>query len=220
MEALARIKDRDEEIAGLQVQLAQLYGTLSAYEQPNDFSDNDGHVSNLIPLGNGLFVPTKWVRQRSDMKVELLAGHEEGEHWYVVELYAVPDYSLDALAKPTPIWLLQLLCGPGDAFLTLMEAIEKLVNWPLEAEVYHYHETLNAHCELLAQCEAICAKLKLEEQRLAACLHHLEASHLANHVKNLKGRSFPCHCAPQMGQSSQGKKPRIQFAVDDSGESF
>jgi hypothetical protein len=163
MEVLACIKDRDEEITNLQVQLAQLHSTLTTYECPDSFSDNDGRVPNLIPLSNGLFVPAKWVRQHSDTKVELLAGHEEGEHRYVVELYTVPDYSLDAPAEPTPIWLLQLLQGPGDAFLTLMEAVEKLVNWSLEAEVYRYRQTLTACDDLMAQCDAINAELDLEE---------------------------------------------------------
>jgi hypothetical protein len=219
MEVLACIKDRDEEITNLQVQLAQLHGTLTTYERPDGFSNNDGRVPNLIPLSNGLFVPAKWVHQRSDTRVELLAGHEEGEHRYVAELYAVPDYSLDAPAKPMPIWLLQLLRGPGDAFLTLMEAVKKLVNWSLEAEVYRYRQTLDACNDLMAQRDAISAKLDLEEQRLAACLHHLEASHLADRIKNLKGCPFP-HRTSQMGRSSHGKKPRINFATNDSGESF
>ena len=151
--------------------------------------------------------------------MELLAGHEEGEHWYVVELYAISNYSLDAPAKPTPVWLLQLLRGPGDAFLTLMEAIEKLVNWPLEAEVYRYQQTLTARDDLMAQRDAINTELDLKEQRLATCLHRLEASHLAGRVKNLEGCPFP-RCTSQMGQSLHGKKPRIHFATNDSGESF
>jgi hypothetical protein len=87
MEALACIKDHNEEIAGLQVQLAQLHSSLTAYECPEGFSNNDGHVPNLIPLGNSLFIPTKWVCQCSNTKVELLAGCEEGEH--VMHSFAV-----------------------------------------------------------------------------------------------------------------------------------
>jgi hypothetical protein len=103
MEALACIKNHDEEIAGLQVQLAQLHGSLTIYEHPKGFSNNDSCIPNLIPLGNGLFVPTKWVHQCSDTKVELLAGHEEGEYQYMVKLYAVSDYSLNTPAEPTSI---------------------------------------------------------------------------------------------------------------------
>jgi hypothetical protein len=91
MEANARIKECNEEITGLQVQLTQLEGDVNAYEKLEGFSTNDGRTANLIPLNNGLFVPTKWVRQHSDTKVELLAGCEPGEHRYVVELYAQPN---------------------------------------------------------------------------------------------------------------------------------
>jgi hypothetical protein len=47
------------------------------------------------------------------MKVELLAGLEEGEQQYVVELFAIPNYTLDAPAEPLPIWFIQLLLGCG-----------------------------------------------------------------------------------------------------------
>jgi hypothetical protein len=111
---------------GLQVQLTQLEGSADAYKKLEGFSTNDGCITNLIPLNNGLFIPTKWVRQCSDTRVELLAGCKEGEHWYVVELYAQPDYTLDEPAGPLPIWFLQLLRGPGTTFLTLADAVEKL----------------------------------------------------------------------------------------------
>jgi hypothetical protein len=166
MEANTRIKDRDEEIAGLQVRLAQLEGSIDAYARPEGFSDNDGRIDRLIPLGNRLFIPAKWVRQRTNTMVELLAGREEGEQRYVVELYATPNYTLDTPAEPTPIWLLQLLRGPGDAYLTLMDAVEKLCNWPLKAKVYCYHKVDNSRRKLMAQHDAICAKLNLKEQQL------------------------------------------------------
>src|SRR5580698_3860661 len=44
MEANARIKDRDEEIAGLQVRLTQLEGSINVYTRPEGFSDNDGRI--------------------------------------------------------------------------------------------------------------------------------------------------------------------------------
>ena len=103
------VRGDDAEIAELQVQLARIEDGNKAYERSEGFSNNDGRVPNPIPIGNGLSVPAKWVRQRSDTQVELLAGLEEGEHRYVVELYATPNYSLDTPADATPIWLLQLL---------------------------------------------------------------------------------------------------------------
>jgi hypothetical protein len=219
MEANAQIKERDKEIAGLQVRLAQLKGTVDAYKKPEGFSINDGRIANLIPLNNGLFVPAKWVRQRSDTRVELLAGREPGEHQYVVELYAQPDYTLDEPVGPLPIWFLQLLCGPSAAFLTLADAVEKLCDWQLEAEVYHYRELDDTCCNITAQLDSICAELDLQEEHLATCRFCIEASRLADQVKNLEGRSFPRRYPAQLGRSSTGKKPKARF-VDDSGESF
>jgi hypothetical protein len=219
MEANARIKECDEEIAGLQVQLAQLEGAVDAYEKPEGFSINDGRIANLIPLNNGLFVPAKWVRQRSDTKVELLAGRDPGEHRYVVELYAQPDYTLDEPAGPLPVWFLQLLRGPGAAFLTLTDAVEKLCDWQLEAEVYRYRELDDTRCDIAAQLDSIRAELDLQEEQLAACRYRIEASRLADRVKNLEGRSFPRRYPTHLGRSSTGKKPKARF-VDDSGEPF
>jgi hypothetical protein len=59
MDVLARIKDRDEEIAQLQVQLAQLHGAALAYDRPEGFQDNNGQIPNLIPIGGGLSVAAK-----------------------------------------------------------------------------------------------------------------------------------------------------------------
>jgi hypothetical protein len=109
MEVLARIKDRDKEIAQLQVQLAQLHGATITYERPEGFQDNNGQIPNLIPISGGFSVTAKWIKQRSDTKIELLAGREPGEERYVVELHALPNYSVDSLAEPIPVWLSKLL---------------------------------------------------------------------------------------------------------------
>jgi hypothetical protein len=219
MEANARIKECDEEIAGLQVPLAQLEGAVDAYEKPEGFSINDGRIANLIPLNNGLFVPTKWVRQCSDTKVELLAGRKPGEHRYVMELYAQPDYTLNEPAGPLPIWFLQLLHGPGAAFLTLTDAVEKLCDWQLEAEVYCYRKLDDTCREIAAQLDSIHAELDLQEEHLAACHFCIKVSRLADRVKSLEGRLFPRHYPAQLGRSLTGKKPKVRF-MDDSGESF
>jgi hypothetical protein len=136
-----------------------------------------------------------------------------------VELYAQPDYTLDELAGPLPIWFLQLLRGPGAAFLTLTDAVKKLCDWQLEAEVYRYCELDDTRHDIAAQLNSICAELDLQEEQLAACRFRIEVSRLADRVKNLEGHSFPrCYPAP-LGRSSTGKKPKARF-VDDSGESF
>jgi hypothetical protein len=218
-EANAQIKEHNKEIVGLQVQLAQLEGAANTYEKLEGFSVNDGCITNLILLNNGLFIPAKWVRQHSDTRVELLAGCKEGEHWYVVELYTNPYYTLNAPAGPLPVWFLQLLCGPGTAFLTLTNAVEKLCNWQLEAEVYHYHKLDDCRHDIAVQLNSICTELDLQEEHLTSCHYCIEVLHLTDQVKNLEGCLFS-HCYPtQLGRSSTGKKPKACF-MDDSGESF
>jgi len=217
MEVLTRIKDRDEEIAQLQVQLAQLHGAISSYERPEGFQDNNGRIPNLIPLGNGISVNAKWIKQRSDTKVELLAGREPGEERYVVELHTLPNYSVDSPAEPIPVWLFKLLRGPGNAFHSLLEAVEATDDWPLEAEIHQYREILTSRNEFAAMRDAICAELDLEEQRLEACTYRLEAARLPARVTILEGRVTRPRPA-QMGRSSHGKRPRTRLY--DSGESF
>ena len=188
MEILGRIKDRDEEIAQLQVQLAQLHGTALPYDRPEGFQDNNGRIPNLIPIGGGLSVAAKWVKQRPDARVELLAGREAGEERYVVELYATPNYSVESPAEPIPVWLLKLLRGTGDAFHTLLEAVEATDDWPLEAEIQRYRDILTSRNELAAKRDAISAELDLEEQRLEACTYRLEMARLPARVTLLEGR--------------------------------
>ena len=62
MKVLSHIKDCNKKIANLQVQLAQLHSTLNTYERPKGFSNNDRCIPNLIPLSNGLYIPTKWIQ--------------------------------------------------------------------------------------------------------------------------------------------------------------
>jgi hypothetical protein len=217
MEVLGHIKDRDEEIAQLQVQLAQLHGATLPYERPEGFQDNNGRIPNLIPIRGGVSVAAKWIKQRSDTKIELLAGREAGEERYVVELHAQPNYSIDSPAEPIPVWLFKLLRGPGDAFHSLLEAIEATNDWPLEAEIHQYREILTSCNEFAAMRNAICAELDLEEQRLEACTYHLEAARLPTRVTILEGQVTRPRLA-QMGRSSRGK--RLRTRLYDSGESF
>jgi hypothetical protein len=130
-----------------------------------------------------------------------LAGREPGEERYVVELHALPNYSVDSPAEPIPVWLFKLLRGPGDAFHSLLEAVEATDDWPLEAEIHRYREILTSRNEFAAMRDAICAELDLEEQRLEACTYRLEAARLPARVTILEGRVTRPRPA-QMGRSS------------------
>ena len=61
--------------------------------RPDGFQDNNGRVTALVPLDDDYYVAAKWIRQRPDGRVELLAGLEDGEEPRIVDLYATPDLS-------------------------------------------------------------------------------------------------------------------------------
>jgi hypothetical protein len=93
---------------------------------PDGYELNDGHVSTLIPIGEGFFVPAKFVKLRDDGRVLLLPGKEHHEEPYTINLFLSPDYSSQDVAEPIPTWFNTLLNGPTPAYHTLRRAIANL----------------------------------------------------------------------------------------------
>jgi hypothetical protein len=60
---------------------------------PDGYEPNDGCVSTLIPVGEGFFVPAKFVKLRDNGRVLCLPGKEHHEDLYAVDLFLSPDYS-------------------------------------------------------------------------------------------------------------------------------
>ena len=54
---------------------------------PDGYKPNDGRVSTLIPVGEGFFVPAKFVKLRDDGRVLCLPGKEHHEDPYVTKLF-------------------------------------------------------------------------------------------------------------------------------------
>src|SRR5579863_9993339 len=73
---------------------------------PDGFLANMGQVAVTIPIGAGYMHPAKWICQRDDRQVELLAGEDHNEVPYVTELYADPSYNFDGPveAMPSLLW--------------------------------------------------------------------------------------------------------------------
>jgi hypothetical protein len=105
---------------------------------PNGYEPNDGRVSTLIPVGEGFFVPVKYVKLRDDGWVLCLPGKEHHEDPYTVDLFLNPDYSSQDIAEPIPIWFNTLLNGPTPAYHTLCCAVADLDDWNATVEVERY----------------------------------------------------------------------------------
>jgi hypothetical protein len=70
---------------------------------PDGYEPNDGRVSTLIPVGEGFFIPAKFVKLRDDGQVLCLPGKEHHEDPYAIDLFLTPDYSSQDIAEPLPI---------------------------------------------------------------------------------------------------------------------
>src|SRR5579863_981066 len=108
--ALTRNNEKlKEKVASLEAEVAHYHDDPPC---PDDFLPNTGQVTATIPIGAGYARPAKWIRQRDDGQVELLAGEDHNEVPYVTELYADPSYDFNGPVKALPSWFFFLLNGP------------------------------------------------------------------------------------------------------------
>src|SRR5579863_730887 len=186
-----------EKIASLEAEVAHYHEDPLC---PDNFIANTGQVTATIPIGVGYTHPAKWIRQRDDGQVELLAGEDHNEVPYVTELYADPSYDFDGPVEALPSWFFFLLNGPTPSFHTLRSAVAELDNWGDIAEIKRYRHLDDTKCELDAKLDQVRAQLILAEEQLQACCHRLEAARIADKVGHLEGRA---HARYQLGRKSQ-----------------
>ena len=173
---------------------------------PDDFLPNTGQVAATIPIGVSYACPAKWIRQRDDGQVELLAGEDHNEVPYVTELYADPSYDFDRPVEAMPSWFFFLLNGPTPSFHTLRSAVAELDNWGDITEIERYRHLDDTKRELDAKLDQVRAQLFLAEEHLQGCHHRIEAR-ISNKVGHLEGRA---HSRFQLGRKSQPRN-RTRF---------
>jgi len=207
----------------LKVQIATLEAEVAHYHDdplcPDGFLPNTGQVAATIPIGMGYMRPAKWIRQRDDGQVELLAGEEHNKVPYVTELYTDPSYNFNGPVEAMPSWFFFLIHGPTPSFHTLRSAVAELDNWGDITEIERYRHLDDTKRELDAKLDQVHAQLFLAEERLQGCHHRIEAARISNKVRHLEGRA---HSRFQLGRKSQPRN-RTRFNPlckrFDSGES-
>jgi hypothetical protein len=157
---------------------------------PDRYEPNEGRVSMLIPVGEGFFVPAKFVKLQDDGWVLCLPGKEHHKDPYAVDLFLSPDYSSQDIAKPIPIWFNTLLNGPTPAYHTLHCAVANLNDWNTTAEVKRYHQQDDQLRHLRDELAIVQAEVHLTEDDLAACRYRIEAAHIPSRIPNLEGRAW------------------------------
>jgi hypothetical protein len=157
---------------------------------PDGYKQNDSHISTLIPVGEGFFVPAKFIKLRDDGQVLCLPGKEHHEEPYAVDLFLSPDYSSQDVAEPIPIWFNTLLNGPSPAYHTLCRAVANLDDWNATAKVECYRQQDDHLRHLCDKLAIVQAEVHLAEDDLAACRYRIEATRIPSHIPNLKGRAW------------------------------
>jgi hypothetical protein len=117
-----------------------------------------------------------------------LAGESNDEEPFTTDLYLTSAYASDA-TNPMPPWFYNLLMGPTPAFHTLHKAMVDQECWNSLAEIECYCQIDNRCCCLESEWNHVHTKLKLVNNTLQACHYCLEAGHLPNKVRNLKGHA-------------------------------
>src|SRR5579863_7839750 len=177
-DALARNNEKlKEKIASLEAEVAHYHDDPPC---PDEFLPNTGQVTATIPIGAGYVRPAKWIHQRDDRQVELLAGEDHNEVPYVTELYANPSYDFDGPVKAMPSWFFFLLNGLTPSFHTLCSAVAELDNWGDIAKVERYQHLDDIKRELDVKLDQVRTQLFLAEERLQACRHRIEAARISN----------------------------------------
>src|SRR5579863_5205569 len=135
-DALARANEKlKEKVATLEAEVAHYHEDPLC---PDGFLANTGQVAATIPIGTGYACPVKWIRQRDDGQVELLAGEDHNEVPYITELYADPSYNFDGPVEAMPSWFFFLLNGPTPSFHTLHSAVADFDNGADITEIERY----------------------------------------------------------------------------------
>jgi hypothetical protein len=157
---------------------------------PDGYKPNNGCVSTLIPVGEGFFVPAKFVKLQDNGRVLCLPGKEHQEDPYTTKLFLSPGYSSQDVANPIPIWFNTLLNGPTPAYHTLCRAIANLNDWNTTAEIERYRQQDDRLCHLHDELTIVQAEVHLAEDDLVACRYRIEAARIPSHILNLKGRAW------------------------------
>jgi hypothetical protein len=156
-------------------------------EPPEGYKVNNGKVTNFhILVSGGLYQEAKWVRLNDDSTVSgYHSSQGPNERPYVIDLYATPDYSVNSLLEPLPVWFRHMLTSPGEDFQILQEATANTGDWGYAWEIAHYHMLNNEVTAVAVKIEEYQRDLDAAHARLGSCESHLMLTQAAERVTTL-----------------------------------
>jgi hypothetical protein len=138
---------------------------------PPGYELNNGKIANFqIPVGNGLYQEAKWIWLNDDGTV---SGYHStqgpNQQPYTIDLYALPDFSVNSPLEPLPAWFRHILTGPGGDFQVLQQAVADTDDWGLAREVARYRELDNDIAAVAIRIKEYQRDLDTTRARLGSC---------------------------------------------------
>jgi hypothetical protein len=161
----------EEEEGRLRNQVQGLGDKVQEYQEiyenaPDGYDENTRYPQLRIPIGNGFYLPAKWI-QRRDKDVACYSAQDgPTDSPHIIPIYAAPVHNNDDPPTPLPRWLRGVLTGNHAAFLTLTEAARKLDDWGVSADLIRY-------CETDEEVNHISMEIQRLEQDCASARHRL-----------------------------------------------
>jgi hypothetical protein len=154
---------------------------------PDGYVINGGRVTVGIPIGEGLSVQAKFVKQLPDGRVACLSDRDDMDDLpYFLELYAQPFPSRDGEHHPIPIWFERALRANSEIFTNVKRLIGQQDDWGLAREIERYR-TLDQH---LFDTRRQIDNLESMVSSYSAQLHHsrlrLDAANVIDRIPNLE----------------------------------
>jgi len=169
----------------------QLEDKLTDYEQgygspPEGYKRNVNYPNLKIPIGEGLYRPTKWIKM-ADEGVVLVYTKEQGpkSNPYLVPIHTAPIFSSEPI-DPIPQWLHQLLIGQSAIFYMLVNATQKLDNWGIAANITCYREYNNEMADINARIKQLQAEVDLVRLAKLLCEGRLKAARAPKQLAHME----------------------------------
>jgi hypothetical protein len=198
------------------IQAAQENGGLGA-EIPKGYIENQGYISHLIPVEEGLLIWAKWVKLQNNRAVELLSGRSRDKEPYITNIYASPNYDTETPIEPLPSWFYYLINGLAPKYHTFCNAMGRLDKWEYPAEVEHLCRYTEKQHKICDEVKMLNAELQYMDDKFAACCHRIKATRIPEMVHGFDQHpTRPHYC----GLYKRGRgKGRFQL-LNKSGDPF
>jgi hypothetical protein len=157
-------------------------------EPPTGYVLNDGKVSDFhIPVSGGLYQEVKWIWLNDDGTVSgYLSTQDPNKQPHIINLYIIPNYSIDSPITALPTWFHHMLTRPGGDFRILQDIVAKTKDWGLAREVARCRHIDDDITHLAVKVKEYQQDLEAAWANLTSCESHLIFAQAAERVEMLQ----------------------------------